>query len=130
MQRRTIVLAFLLLSVTACHRGGNADGGDAQPARPDSIFVAALNEHFYDARVHAVYDGGQRRSLGTIPGNGGRSLTALPWEPRALIFEISFVIGGTAYISQPLDVTRGERVDLTLPPNIDESGFFRRVRRS
>jgi hypothetical protein len=45
------------------------------------------------------------------------------------VFEISFLISGAEYVSHPLEVSRGEHVELRLPPNIDESGFFRRVSR-
>jgi hypothetical protein len=102
---------------------------DAEPAAPDSLYVAAYNENFYDARVHAVFGSGQRRSLGTIAGNGGQSRTAIPWEPRPLIFEIVFIIDGSAYVSQPVDVGRNETIELRLPPNMSQSGYFRRVSR-
>lgn len=126
--QRTIAVVLALLGA-AC--AGNRDGFDgAVPALPDSIFVEALNEHFYDARIHAVYVGGQRRTLGTIAGNGGQIERALQWEPHALVFEVSFLISGARYVSYPLDVSRGELVEVRLPPNIDQSGFFRRVSRN
>lgn len=87
-----------------------------------------MNDNFYDARIHAVYRGGQRRSLGTIAGNGGSTRTALAWEPHSLVFEVSFIISGASYVSQPVDVARGESIEVRLPANIDQSGFFRRVR--
>lgn len=127
MSRQSItVLAVVLLSTSCAGRYGSQA---AAPAEADSIHVDALNEHFYDARVHAVYTGGQRRSLGTITGNGGHTRTAILWEPHALVFEVSFIISGAQYVSQPLNVSRGEIVDLRLPANIDQSGFFRRVSR-
>lgn len=108
---------------------GRSDRGEAGPfPAADSVFIDAVNENFYDARVHAVYNGGQRRSLGTIAGNGGTTRTAIAWEPHSLAFEVSFIISGASYVSQPLDVSRNEIVEVRLPPNIDESGFFRRVR--
>lgn len=101
----------------------------ALPALPDSIYVEVTNDHFYDARIHAVYDGGQRHTLGTIHGNGGHAEVALGWQPRPLTFLISFIIGGQAYVSHPVDVVRGDIVEVRLPPNIEASGFFRRVGR-
>lgn len=115
--------------LTAASCAGRSDRDEAaQPVAPDSVFIDAVNEHFYDARVHAVYDGGQRRSLGTIAGNGGSTRTAIAWEPHALIFVVSFIISGASYVSQPVEVTRGENIEVRLPANIDQSGFFRRVR--
>ena len=93
----------------------------------DSIVVNVLNENYYDARIHAIYDGGQRRSLGTIAGNGGQMRVALGWEPRALLFEVSLVTDGSTYVSDPVDVPAGQSIDIRVPSNIRESGFFRRV---
>jgi hypothetical protein len=130
MSRLLIVAAAALaLFAASCARGRNVGGG-AQLAAADSIYIETLNDNFYEARIHAVYKGGQRRSLGTIAGNGGRARTAIPWEPRALTFEVLFIIGGAAYVSYPVDASRGETIEVRLPPNIDQSGFFRRVRRS
>ena len=117
----------LVMAGAGCAKPGG--GATAEPA-PERIFIEAFNDHYYDARVHAVYTGGQRRSLGTIAGNGGRAQLALGWEPRALVFEVSFIIDGAAYVSHPMDVNPGQHVVVRLPPNIQESGFFRRVSRS
>jgi hypothetical protein len=103
--------------------------GDDVPAVPDSVIVEAFNDHFYEARIHAVYAGGQRRSLGTIAGNGGHTKMAIAWQPRALSFEVAFIIDGAEYVSHTVDVSPGELVEVRLPPNINESGFFRRVQR-
>lgn len=94
---------------------------------PDSVYIQAVNDHFYDARIHAVYAGGQRRSLGTVHGNGGEAQLTIPWEPRALTFQIMFVVSGQTYLSLAMDVNRNERLELRIPPNIESSGFFRRI---
>ena len=125
MSRRIAATASLLILSAACAGRQEGDG----TAVPEGVVIETLNDHFYDARVHAVYTGGQRRSLGTIPGNGGSSRTTLAWEPHALVFEVSFIISGAEYVSHPLEVSPGEHVELRLPPNIDQSGFFRRVTR-
>jgi hypothetical protein len=124
-----VVVAGLALLSASCARG-KSGGRAGQLVQADSIYIETLNDNFYEARIHAVYEGGQRRSLGTIAGNGGRSRTAIPWEPRALKFEVLFIIGGSAYVSYPVDVSSGESIEVRLPPNIDQSGFFRRVSRS
>ena len=113
----------------ACARVPGNSRGDAPPAvGPDSVVVAILNENYYAARIHAVYGSGQRHSLGTIDGNGGRAEALLAWEPRALVFEVLLVTAGATYLTQPLDVAAGGSIDLRVPANIAESGFFRRVR--
>ena len=101
----------------------------AGATQPDSVRVDVVNDNYYDARMHAVWAGGQRRSLGTIAGNGGRTRVALAWEPRALVFEVLLITEGSAYVSQSVDVTPGESIEVRVPVNIASSGFFRRVRR-
>lgn len=128
MRTTTVVALILVLLTPGC--GVRQDQArDADAIEADSVVIVAVNEHYYDARVHAVYEGGPQVTLGTIPGNGGTVQAALPWDPRALIFEISFVISGVDYVSEPVTVTRGEHLEVRLPANIDMSGFFRRVSR-
>lgn len=125
MMIRSITAALALAClVAACGRFRQGDR-----TRPENVVVDVLNENFYEARIHAVYDGGQRRSLGTLPGNGGRERVELAWEPRSLIFEVQFVTEGSAYVTHPVDVSPGESLELRVPSNISQSGFFRRVRR-
>jgi hypothetical protein len=125
MSRQLLIVVALALLSAACasRQGGNRT--DAE--QPADIIIEAVNDNYYDARVHAIYAGGRRRSLGTIPGNGGRTQISLGWEPRALVFHVSFIIDGAAYASYPVDVTPGQHVMLRLPPNIRESGHFRRL---
>ena len=122
---RAAATAVLLVLITACASREQRD----ETAVPESMVIEAFNDHFYDARIHAVYTGGQRRSLGTVPGNGGSTRTVLAWEPHALVFEVSFIIGGAEYVSLPVEVSPGEHVEVRLPPNIEQSGFFRRITR-
>jgi hypothetical protein len=129
MLRQIMTTAAIALFAVACARSAGGAKGGAGVVRRDSIHVDAVNENYYEARIHAVYTGGQRRSLGTIAGNGGRIRTALAWEPRSLVFEIVFVTDGAAYVSLPVDVAAGESVEVRVPMNISGSGFFRRMRR-
>jgi hypothetical protein len=127
---RQIMTAVAVACIgVACARSQGPKVGEVGLARPDSIVVNVLNENYYDARIHALYDGGQRRSLGTIAGNGGKARIALPWEPRALVFGILFVTDNSTYVSLPVDVAAGESVEVRVPQNISASGFFRRVGR-
>lgn len=124
MRRRSAATAILLVLSAGC-----AGRQARDEAVPENVVIEAFNDHFYDARVHAVYTGGQRRSLGTIPGNGGSTRAMLAWEPHALVFEVSFIISGAEYVSHPVEVSPGEHLEVRLPPNIDQSGFFRRATR-
>lgn len=130
MSKALMVAVAVAISCVACWpgRSGGAKGG-AVP-RPDSVRVAVLNENYFAARIHAVFDGGPRRSLGTIDGNGGRASIALAWEPRALVFELLLITDGSAYVSYPVDLAPGDSIELKIPATLRESGFFRRVRRN
>ena len=128
MVRRLSVALAVLLFAAACSilPGGGRRGRAAVPR--DSIFVYTVNENYYDVRIHAVYDGGQRHAVGTIPGNGGRAWAGLPWEPRSVEFSVFLVTAGTTYLSQPFDLAAGDSIELRVPLNISMSGMFRRVR--
>ena len=127
MFRQIMTAAALALLGVGC-ASLRAPNGASAP-RPDSVRVDVINENYYEARMHAVWAGGQRRSLGTIAGNGGRTRVALAWEPRALVFEVLLITEGSTYVSQSVDVTPGESIEVRVPVNIASSGFFRRVRR-
>lgn len=132
MSRQIIPIVALALSCVGCAIVPGCSKGDqvCGQVRPDSILVDVLNENYFATRIHAVFSGGQRRSLGTVDGNGGRTRTALAWEPRALVFEVLLITDGATYRSLPVDVAPGESIEVRVPPNIGESGFFRRVRRN
>jgi hypothetical protein len=122
-----LMITFALTLVVGCSAfRGPKDGSGAQA---DSVVVQAKNENYYAARIHAVWNGGQRRALGTVAGNGGQARMVLAWEPRALAFEVLLVTEGSTYVSLPVDPSPGESIELRVPSNINESGFFRRVRR-
>lgn len=127
----SIGLAFIAVTVAAC-AGTSENEIEVQPAASpvtqDSIYVRVINDHFYDARVYVLYDGGERHSLGLHIGHTESQLIPVLWQPRRLEFEISFIAQAGLYLSDDLSLQPGEVVQLTIPPNIASSAFFRRVR--
>lgn len=119
LRKITTMTALLFIGIACAGRRGTSAG--------ESIIVNVVNENYYDARIHALYVGGQRRSLGTLAGNGGRTRAVINWEPRSLAFEIQLVTEGSAYLSQEVDVPAGDSVEVRVPANINASGFFRRT---
>ena len=97
------------------------------PAAPDSVFVEIVNDNYYDARLHAIYEGGMRYPLGTVGGNRRQAAVAIPWQPRPLEVTVTLIIGGGAYVSDRIDVAPGDIVAVRVPPNIASSIFFRRI---
>src|SRR5947208_3483372 len=89
----------------------------------------SVERQLYDARVHVIYEGGTRHSLGTIASNARGPTTPVPWLPRPLFIEVTLVVGGGVYRSQAIDVVQGEVLQIRVPADLETSGFFRRVRR-
>lgn len=127
MTRTALVLAGLG-AACAGRSAVRVEPADA-PAVPDSVFVEVVNDNYYDVRVHVVYDGGARFSLGTISGNKRQDAVAIAWYPRLLMVEVAVIIGGGVYLSDRVNAAAGDVVQVRIPPNIDASGFFRRVSR-
>ena len=119
-------LAVILAGGCRQRRGTRVEPATAPPI-PDSVFIAVVNDNYYDARVHLVYDGAGRHSLGTIAGNRRQAAQALPWYPRPMWVEVALIVGGGVYRSDRIDVGPGELVEVRIPPDLNMSGFFRRV---
>lgn len=128
MLNRIMAAVALVLLVGACARGGRPSADAAIQAAPDSVLVHVRNENYFAARIHAQWLGGQRRSLGTVDGNGGRAKVTIPWEPRALVFEILLITDGGAWVSESVNAGPADSIELRLPQNFGASAFFRRVR--
>jgi hypothetical protein len=126
MLRLTIALAVVLAAGCARHGRVRPVELDAAPV-PDSVFVEVINDNYYDVRIHVVYDGGARVSLGTIGGHQRQGAVAIVWYPRALVVEVAMVIGNAVYVSDKLNVAAGDIFEVRVPPDLESSAFFRRV---
>lgn len=120
--------ALSLVVVAACGGGKDIEVRHAvSPDAPDSIYVEIVNEHFYDARVYALYEEAARRPLGLVVGNTTAMPVALPWQPRPFVFEISFIAESGLYYTDQIMLDRGDVIQIRIPPNIATSAFFRRA---
>jgi hypothetical protein len=124
--RRGAAAAVALVAAACAHHPEARAAATEAPSPPDRVFIDVINDNYYDARIHALYDGGARHALGTVAGNERQSLT-IPWLPRPLVFEVVLIVDGGVYRSERMNVAPGELVQLRLPPNIASSGFYRRV---
>lgn len=122
-----------LLLVGAALVGGACGGARdvnvrhaAVPNVSDSVYVEIVNEHFNDARVHAIYEGGHRYTLGLVVGHSKAPLNGIPWQPHPLVLEISFIAAGGPYYTHDLLLEPGDVISVRIPPNIETSAFFRR----
>jgi hypothetical protein len=122
-----LIAVGVVLWGAACHRARAVHVQPSKEPVDDSVFVEVINDNYYDVRVHVVYQGGARHSIGTIVGNTRQAAVAIPWQPRALVIEVARIVGSGVYQSDALDVPAGDAVEVRIPPNLDVSAFFRRV---
>jgi hypothetical protein len=127
--RVRLIAAFAVLGAACAHKPHPEVTPSEVLSTPDSVFITVINDNYYDARIHAIYDGGARHALGTIGGNERQGGLAIPWQPRPLAFEVILLVDGRVYRSEEMNVPAGDLVLLRLPPNIESSMFFRRVSR-
>lgn len=127
--RRFVIVGAVAFIGVACSRGTPAwlERGEARADAPDSVFVEVINDNFYDARIHVIYDGGARFTVGTIGGQTRQESVAIPWEPRPLVVRVMMIVQDAVYLTDPIDVVRGDVLQVRLPPNFATSGWFRRV---
>jgi hypothetical protein len=115
-----------LVVLAACASSGPSVTPPA-PTAHDSVTVHVLNQNYWDATVYWIYEGEVRRRLGIVRGNQDEAEFKVPWSPRMLAFEVDLIVAGGVYLSQQFSVSPGGYVDLTLPSNLQSSGFFRRI---
>jgi hypothetical protein len=76
-----LVLNATLLFVSACGGGSAMPLDDAFPDRSE-FAVEVENNHFADAQVYVVFQGGSRRRVGTVTGKTSKSFTLRHKEPE------------------------------------------------
>jgi len=64
-----VVTAGIVLCGAACHRARAVDVQPSKDPVDDSVFIEVINNNYYDVRVHIIYQGGMRHSVGTIGGS-------------------------------------------------------------
>ena len=122
----TLSAVVTLIVLAACTSSGPAVAPPA-PSSTDSVTVHVLNQNYWDATIYWIYEGELRRRLGIVRGNQNEGEFRVPWSPKMLAFEIDLIVAGGVYLSQHFSVSPGGYVDLTLPANLQSSGFFRRI---
>lgn len=120
-------LGIVAAATAAACGGARAPEDDVFLSLPDSVYVEVVNQTLYEARIHAVYRSGARYAVGTVPGNETTVGLAIPWEPRQLAFEVDLIIGFGAFRTDEVVVSRGDWVQLRLPPNVATSGALIRI---
>jgi len=115
MRTRSMVIALLLISTSACNTFSRGSGISQQNG-PTVLQVE--NQGFLDMNVYAARSA-QRVRLGTATGNSKTNFT-VPASLVSGLTPLRFIadpIGGTrASVSQEITVAPGDTVVLTIPP--------------
>lgn len=127
MRNLLLVSVGVSLMVLAACTGGSPAGAPPAPSAEDSVTIHVLNQNYWDATIYWIYEGEVRRRLGIVRGNQDEAEFKVPWSPRMLAFEVDLIVAGGVYLSQAVSVSPDGYVDLTLPANLQTSGFFRRI---
>jgi hypothetical protein len=112
----------IALVATACAGGQSRTDGpfDQGPEASGRITVVVDNLQFNDATLYALANGGSRTRIGTVSGKN-RGTMRVNWErPRELRIEIR-LLAGERFTTTGLNVTAGERVDLTIQNPLNRS---------
>ena len=115
---RSLVCAALAGALVACAKSSTAGSSAPVPAQAQTT-LTVNNQNFLDFTIYLI-SGGQRIRLGDARGNSRTKLTI----PSQYLFGLTTVqfqadpIGGRrAPISQSINVSPGDEVELVIPPN-------------
>ncbi len=110
------ILALLLIGLTlsgcAMLPRGERRAPDAV-SNNEPVLLEVNNQNFQDARIYVIWDGFRERA-GLVNGNTRQTLR-LQSRDGQLRVEVDFVAGG-GYITDPIQVWRGETIQLIIPP--------------
>lgn len=116
-QLRNHALLALALLIAACASGGPAQSGNpfqGGTSDQETVQVTVHNQNFKDATIWALWDGTRIR-VGDVTGNTSRAFT-IRYRRDRVRFEVDYVAGG-GYVGDPIDVSPGDHLELTLRPN-------------
>jgi len=111
---RFFLVAALLGLSSGCAlvpRGERPPPGARSESEP--VMLEVTNQNFHDARIYAIWDGFRERA-GLVNGNTTQTLR-LQSRDGQLRVEVDFVAGG-GYITDAIQVWRGETIRLIIPP--------------
>lgn len=125
MWHRRALVIVLASVLTACASAGNTStspGAVSPAARPTAFRVNVQNDNFYDVVVYAIVSGVKTR-LGSVVGHS-RQLLRVPASLLSLGSLQLFAdpIGGArGTVLEPIAVSPGQQVSVTLTPSLNMS---------
>lgn len=116
---RSLMCFALAGSLAAC--GGSKSGSQAPVPAQAQTTLTVNNQNFLDFTIYLI-SGGQRIRLGDARGNS-RTKLVIPSQYLFGLTTVQFLadpIGGRRTpISQSINVSPGDEVELVIPPNAD-----------
>ncbi len=109
----TLVVVLALVGAAGCAAFGGGRGG----ARRDTVRLYVDNQNFNDATIYARYGGMAPMRLGQVVGKTQEVFT-FPYRNADLRLEIR-LLAGDSHMTQPIQVYRGDELDLIIPSNLD-----------
>jgi hypothetical protein len=108
---RSIAL-LSLVAMVGCAAGRVRDPLEARK-RPEKVLLTVENDRFEDARIYAVWRGGQERRLGTATGKGSQTFS-FDWVDDQIQIRVSFVAKADGYTVDPITVAPGDHLQLKI----------------
>jgi len=128
LSSNTIAVALVIVGAACARSNPITIAHPPTPLQRDSIIITVINDHFYEARVHAVYNQGLRYPLGVMGMKRESGPFTIPWHIEELAFEVDMITIAGRYVSDEILVQPGDLVELRIPPNISSSAFFTAIR--
>ena len=81
--------------------------------RLEKVVLTVENDRFEDARIYAVWRGGQEHRLGTATGKTSQNFS-FDWVADEVQIRVSFVAAADGYTVDPISVAPGDHLNLKI----------------
>jgi len=122
--RTFVMLAAAATMGAACNRyTQNTEAGAIDPADAAKTVVLHVNNQNTAAMELRTVLGGRSQFVGSVGGNDSTSILLDPaLFPTGLLFIVAIPSGrGGRAVAGPLTATKGDRIDFTIEPALDQS---------
>lgn len=122
---RWMLYCWMLVAAGCGYQTGTVEYADEpDPSGLPMYALAVTNQNFGDVTLYAVADG-RRLRLGAVGGNSNRTFE-FRWAYQTVAIEIDVLAGGR-FITPQMLLTRGDELELIIPPSLDHQSGFRRI---
>lgn len=109
------LIPVLVLATAGCSVPLLGERGDPTVGPQENVVILEVeNQNFKDARIYVIWNSSRDR-VGMVTGNT-RQTFRLRGQEGQLRVQVDFVAGG-GFTTDPLQVWRGETIQLVIPPS-------------